>query len=602
MDQATIIERRLRIITGLILAAYIILHLSNHSIGLISLQVMDGVREVLTAFWRSIVGQILLYGSLITHFLLALFSLYRRKTLKLPKWELFQLVFGLCLIPLLAGHIAATWGTRTFLEAELTYTSVLTFMFSENWFWIRQYLLVFVAWVHVCIGLHFFLRLFGAYRKIAIFLYPLAIILPVAAIVSISQTASDLKLWNKAAPKVDSYGSGYGSDYGDDYSSSSADSYSSDYGSSYGNDYGSGGDDYSYGTQDAPSGLTPEEKLANRTLFHNSILAVFWGGLLLTLLLRRLRIRKQIKNGTFELRLASGRVLKMCSGNSILETLRFASISHASICGGRGRCTTCRVRVNEVRSGSLPEASPLEREALTRINADPNVRLACQCRPNCDLDVTPLVASEVDVQTSLKRAEEDCDERNVLAMFIDLRGSTKLAEQKMPFDILFILNLFMKEMSEAISESGGHYSQFAGDGGMALYGLNGDTKQGARNALKGALDMKKRLNRINKHLEMELEEPLKMGIGIHCGEAIVGMMGPPTAPNLTAIGDNINIAARLEGQAGLLSCELVISSEVATSAEIDFSKFLLQKVKLKGKRKSIEIHAIENLETIEALL
>jgi len=165
MGNSTLFERRLRMITGLILATYLILHLTNHSLGLISLDAMERMREVITVFWRSIFGGALLYGSLITHFLLGLKSLYRRRTLKMATWEKWQIIFGLSIIPLLAGHIAGTWGSRYFLGTDLTYSSVLSYMFSEPRYVIRQFILLCIMWFHACIGLHFFFRLFAHYRN-----------------------------------------------------------------------------------------------------------------------------------------------------------------------------------------------------------------------------------------------------------------------------------------------------------------------------------------------------------------------------------------------------------------------------------------------------
>ena len=107
MAKLSLIERRLRISTGLILASYILIHLTNHSLGLISLEAMEVMRRFVTPFWRSWPGGVLLYGSIIIHSGLALMSLYRRTTLRMPAWELAQLVLGLSIVPLLAGHVAA---------------------------------------------------------------------------------------------------------------------------------------------------------------------------------------------------------------------------------------------------------------------------------------------------------------------------------------------------------------------------------------------------------------------------------------------------------------------------------------------------------------
>ena len=101
-------ERRLRLGTGLVVACFLVGHFLNHSLGIVSIEAMDELRSVLAAWWRSPVGTVLLYGSLITHFFLALVSLYRRTTLRMPAWEAAQLVLGLLVPPLLLGHIVAT--------------------------------------------------------------------------------------------------------------------------------------------------------------------------------------------------------------------------------------------------------------------------------------------------------------------------------------------------------------------------------------------------------------------------------------------------------------------------------------------------------------
>ena len=80
---------------------------------------MENMRKFVTPFWRSRVGGLLIYGSLLIYFGLALMSLYRRSTLSIPAWELAQRVMGLSIIPLLAGHVAATWGARVLMGFDI---------------------------------------------------------------------------------------------------------------------------------------------------------------------------------------------------------------------------------------------------------------------------------------------------------------------------------------------------------------------------------------------------------------------------------------------------------------------------------------------------
>ena len=149
-------------------------------------------------------------------------------------------------------------------------------------------------------------------------------------------------------------------------------------------------------------------------------------------------------------------------------------------------------------------------------------------------------------------------------VFVDIRGSTTLGEAKMPYDVLFILNNFYSEMTKALVATNGHYSQFTGDGLMALYGLNArDPAAGAADAVRGAREMLTRLDQLNRQLARDLPEPLRIGIGIHHSVAIVGAMGPPRSQIITAIGDTVNTCARLEGLTKEYDGSVIISRQAA---------------------------------------
>jgi adenylate cyclase len=104
----------------------------------------------------------------------------------------------------------------------------------------------------------------------------------------------------------------------------------------------------------------------------------------------------------------------------------------------------------------------------------------------------------------------------ITVVFVDLRGSTTMTEVKLPFDMLFILNQFFHQMNKALVATNGHYSQFTGDGLMALYGLNAkDPAIGAADALRGAREMLAHLDQLNHQLKGNLLRPLQIGIGVH---------------------------------------------------------------------------------------
>mgnify|MGYP001813305658 FL=1 len=311
--------------------------------------------------------------------------------------------------------------------------------------------------------------------------------------------------------------------------------------------------------------------------------------LILTLLARQIRLWRQARQGTYSITHTDGRKIRALHGVSLLEALRNARIPHASVCGGRARCTTCRVYV----SSGLAELDPpneLEARALTRIKAGKGVRLACQLQPTADLAITPLVMANQSLSATLHSGGVQGHEDYVVAMFVDMRCSTNLGERVLAYDVVFILNRFFTELSSALSESHGHYAQFAGDGLMALYGLEPGRKSSAcADALVGAREMFRRIEVLNEQLQREFGEAVQMGIGIHGGDAIVGTMGPPRTPLLTAVGDNINIAARLEAQTKTLACDLIISTATLESEGIDYSADQVQEVEVRGRDNHVRI-------------
>jgi len=402
------------------------------------------------------------------------------------------------------------------------------------------------------VGLHFFLRLMPRYRYWRQRLYPLVWLMPLLVYLAIIRVGVDLQVWQQ------------------DY-------LQPDYPLTYG-----------------LAGIT--QRPANE-LLRDAILIVYAALLGFTLLARAIRERLQKDTGV-HIKHINGQLLDGRPGQTLLEIIRAHSIPHASLCGGRGRCTTCRVRVDEGLYG-LEKPSALEQFALDRIGAAPNVRLACQLRPVLPIKIAPLLPPDLQVDSEWSEGGVSGEERDVVALFVDLRDSSKISEEQMPYDVLFILNRFFLEMSDALIETHGHYAQFEGDGLLALYGLQRGLQQGCQDAMRGAIGMQTRINQINQQLIDELGDPLRIGIGIHCGQAIVGTMGPPTSPNYSAIGDCVNAASRLESQCKELACVLVVSDDVVQQAKADMSRFASQQISLRGKQQSVLAFLVKNPLQIE---
>jgi adenylate cyclase len=254
-----------------------------------------------------------------------------------------------------------------------------------------------------------------------------------------------------------------------------------------------------------------------------------------------------------------GRVVAVPSGFSVLEASRWARIPHASVCGGRGRCSTCRVRII---AGRLDPPDVAERKTLMRINAPDNVRLACQLRPTTDLAVDLLVRPVRETPlgaTRFNAASEGGKEMQIAALFVDLRESTRLATNRLPYDALFLFDRYIQVVTAAMRQNMGHVTSIAGDGVMSLFGAEGDAADASRDAWKAALQIWNALDALNEDLAAELGAPLRAGIGLHVGLAVVGMIGSAENRSLQFLGDTGNIAAKLEEQTKPLDCTLVAS-------------------------------------------
>ncbi len=576
--------RRLRLASGLTVALFVVTHLANHALGIFSVDAQEAMRRVVSPVYRSLPGTLLLYGALLTHLSLGLYALWRRTTLRMPAWELAQLLLGLTVPLLLLPHAVGARGSFSYVEVDTTYRAVLTAIWSSPESLVRQTTLLLVVAAHLAMGLHFWLRLRVGYARWLVVAYPLAVLLPTLALAGFVRAGLEVRA--TPAPAAIAYG---------------------DYGAGRHDGGGSPGGGYQADVHGAAGGAgkppAPDPaRRAGLATFEAWCYGVYVAALLLVLGARAGRTRQRRREGVYRLQHANGRTLSVPRGQSILEALREARIAHAAVCGGRARCTTCRVRVGRGLDG-LPAAQRAEIDALGRIGAAPDVRLACQTRPTAgEVHVMPLVAAATGALHFVPGGGVRGREQRVVVMFIDLRDSSRLGEERLPYDVIFILNRFFAEMAQAVDATAGYYSTFNGDGLMALYGIDGSLREAARNALAGAIAVEERLAALNRSLESELPRPLRVGVGLHAGEAIVGTMGPPATPVLSALGDTVNVAARLEGTTRAHDCALVVSVECAAAAALDMSRFPAYEFVPRGRTTPVRYHALAEAALLAPLL
>src|SRR5438874_7567241 len=177
------------------------MHLTNHSLGLISVRAQEAVRPWVMALWHSPPGQLLLYGSLATHATAALVSLVRRRHYRMRPWEATQIVLGLAIPYLLLLHIVNTRGTRILTGIDIDYTYEIANLWVDPWTRFRQILLVLLVWGHFVAGLHFWLRIRGWYQRAFPAILVAFVMVPVADLLGFAEVGMNMSAHARSDPQ-----------------------------------------------------------------------------------------------------------------------------------------------------------------------------------------------------------------------------------------------------------------------------------------------------------------------------------------------------------------------------------------------------------------
>ena len=172
-------------------------------------------------------------------------------------------------------------------------------------------------------------------------------------------------------------------------------------------------------------------------------------------------------------------------------------------------------------------------------------------------------------------------ERNLAVLFLDTRGFTAIAEMRLPYDVVFILNRLFAEVGEAIRRHGGTIDKYLGDGLMALFGAEAGEAPAA-GGLAAARDIDIALDRLNHEIMDEIGMPLRVGMGLDVGPLVVGHIGHADTASVTVIGNTVNAASRLEALTKERGCQLIVAADVLERAGIALAGFPREDVMIRG--------------------
>ena len=548
MVDAALIVRRSRTISGCILFFYAFTHLLNHSLGLISLDTMEQGRAIFLRFWRHDVLFYVLYGALSIHFLLGVYALARRRSFRMSRKEWIRNSCAILIPFFLASHLSITlWGSRFLgLNDSYAFMIISTYIFDPFGYIILGLMLMLV-WTHGSIGIIGLIEFREFYSKRRGLFQGLILGLPLIAYGGYIRASIELSEASQSNPIT---------------------------------------------ILELISNSNFTAEIGEKIVSLSDLLQFLVYPILLSLFVAFYFIRNLLEKrfNSIQVQYTDGTNINVSRGSSLLEASHKAGRYHESVCGGRGRCTTCRVRVTS-SLGELPKPNKIEQSVINRLNFDQSLRLACQLRPETDIEINPLIKLVNHDKQNLRFSNQENlsgIEKETVIMFCDLRGFTRLSDGKMPFDVVFILNKYFKLVTDAVEENKGRIDKFIGDGVMAIFDKDTTISKNCKNALQGAAMITTYLNELNDELSTDDIEPLRLGIGIHSGNAIIGKMGYGEASTDTAIGDTVNVASRLEQLTKDYSCQLMFSSIVAENAELDKTKLNSVKTKIRGKKDYLE--------------
>jgi adenylate cyclase len=252
------------------------------------------------------------------------------------------------------------------------------------------------------------------------------------------------------------------------------------------------------------------------------------------------------------------------ASESILQASLRAGIPHAHACGGKARCSTCRVLILEGLEHCNPRNAK-EKKLAERLRFGPEIRLACQTRITGNVKLRRPVLDEIDVELTSQinpgaAPGSAGEEKQIAILFADISGYTSFCEALPPYDVIHVLSRYFHLIGKVITSHGGYISDYIGDGVMALFGLENPAEAALR-AVKAGVEMLTTVETLNPYLETMYKKSFHIRIGVHYGEVVVGTIGVANLRKIAAIGDAVNFASRIEVANKEMGTKFLISDD-----------------------------------------
>ncbi|MCL2800696.1 MAG: response regulator [Treponema sp.] len=197
-----------------------------------------------------------------------------------------------------------------------------------------------------------------------------------------------------------------------------------------------------------------------------------------------------------------------------------------------------------------------------------------------------------DIINETIRMTQASENRNVSVLFSDIRDFTDISESSNAQNVVEFLNTYFAKMGSEIISENGHIDKFIGDAIMAVFGAFQTLENSPANAIRAAVKMLAAMDTINNNETVLSRKKIEIGIGINCGECILGNIGFKNKMDYTIIGDTVNIASRLESLSKYYKHPLIVSESVYEAAKEKFLFRKIDNVRVKGKEKPVGIYAV----------